>query len=165
MNPNVALSSTEALLNALAARFAASVAVSGTPSAGTPLAGLSVGSDLEPMQSRKLPWLSINLADVARRCVTADGQVENRARLTLTVSDAASHGHAAILLAHRWAAWIENVLLPEGERNGPALGGLAEGIDPEGVHVTAGGLGFSGFTVEARFQLRYSTVLGAPFAA
>jgi len=166
MNPTSQISQAEAVLNAVTARFAATVAGSGDPGAGTPLCGLSVGADLAQVRSRKLPWLVVELSDIARRRVTADGQVENESSLDLVVNDAASPSGQGMLLAYRWAAWLESILILDAERQGgPALDGTVDWIEPDGIHLEVGGIGFSGFTVRVRFRLRYSTALGSPFSS
>ena len=168
MNPTAQISRAETVLQAILDRFAANVAASGTPAIGTPLAGLSAGpeADLGRVQSRKLPWLTVTLTETARRQTTADGQIENRALLDLTLYDAAHGGKAGTLLAHRWAAWIESILIPAGERNSePPLNGLADALEPQETSIDSGGLGFSALTVRTRFRLTYSTDLGTPFTA
>ena len=166
MNPTSQTSQAEAIVNAVMARFVTTVATSGTPGAGTPLCGLSVGPDLSEVRSRKLPWLAVELSDLARRRATLDGQVENQAALDLTVTDAASHTGQGLLLAYRWSAWLESILILEAERQGgPALDATVDWIEPDGIHLDVGGIGFSGFTVRARFRLRYSTALGNPFTS
>jgi len=164
MNPTSQTSQAEAVLNAVLTRFAATVATGGSPGAGTPLCGVSVGPDFAQVRSRKLPWLIVELSDLARRRVTVDGQVETSAALDLTVNDGTAPEGEGLLLAYRWAAWLESILILEAERaGGPALGGIVDWIEPDGVHLDVGGIGFSGFTVRARFRLRYSTALGNPF--
>jgi len=166
MNPTSQTSQAEAILNAVMARFATTVAASGTPGAGTPLCGVSAGPDLSEVRSRKLPWLTVELSDIARRRVTADGQVENDLSLDLIVNDAASPSGQGLLLAYRWTAWLESILILDAERQGgPALDGTVDWIEPDGIHLDVGGLGFSGFTVRIRFHLRYSTALGNPFTS
>jgi len=166
MNPTSQTSQAEAVLNAVTTRFAATVALNGSPGAGTPLCGLSVGPDLSQIRSRKLPWLIVELSDLARRRVTADGQVETQAALDLTVNDAAVPEGEGLLLGYRWAAWLESILILEAERQGgPALDATVDWIEPDGIHLDVGGIGFSGFTVRARFRLRYSTALGNPFVS
>ncbi|MDE1170777.1 MAG: hypothetical protein PW734_06150 [Verrucomicrobium sp.] len=162
MNPTSQTSQAEAILAAVLDRFAAQVAPGGTPGPAAPLSGVSVGPYLGLVQGRKLPWLTVDLIGAARRRVTADdGQVETRATLDLTLADAAHGGHAALALAYRWAAWLESVLVPEGEA--VPLDGLVDWIEPDAVAVHAGGAGFADFSVQARFILRYRTPLGAPF--
>ena len=166
MNPTSQTSQAEAVLNAILTRFATTVAPSGSPGAGTPLCGVSTGPDLSQVRGRKLPWLIVALSDLQRRRVTVDGQVETEAALDLTVNDAASPETDALLLAYRWAAWLESILILEAERpGGPALDNTVDWIEPDGIHLDAGGIGFSGFTVRARFRLRYSTALGNPFTS
>ena len=166
MNPTSQTSQAEAILNAVLTRFAASVATGGTLGAGTPLCGVSAGPDLSQVRSRKVPWLIVELSDLKRRRVTVDGQVETETALDLTVNDAAAPEGDGLLLAYRWAAWLESILILEAERlGGPALGGTIDWIEPDGIHLDVGGIGFSGFTVRTRFRLRYSTALGNPFTA
>lgn len=166
MNPTSQTSQAEALLNAVAARFAAAVAPSGTLSVNTPLCGLSIGPDQSHLKSRKVPWLIIELSDLSRRRVTLDGQIENEAFLDLTVNDAAHPSDQGLLLGYRWAAWIESLTVLEAERQGgPALDHTVDWIEPESIHLDVGGIGFSGFTVRTRFRIRYSTPLGNPFTS
>ncbi len=166
MNPTSQTSQAEIVLTAVINRFAAYVAASGAPNTTAPLAGVGVGPYLGMVQGQKMPWLTIDLVAAARKRVTADGLVENRATLDLTLVDAAAGDQDALLLAYRWGAWLESILIPESEQNGDgALGGAVDWVEPVAVAVEAGGLGFSDFTVRTRFTLGYATALGAPFSS
>lgn len=167
MNPTTGTSRAEAVLAAVLARFAAQVAPSGSPGTNAPLAGVTFGPRLEA-RGRKAPWLTIDGATVARRLATADGQVENRLVLDLTLDDAAHGASSRLALGSRWAAWLESVLVPEAERPaGPHFGGLVDTIEPVEVAFDGldGALGFDLLSVRARFQLGYRTDLGNPFTA
>jgi hypothetical protein len=167
MNPTPTPSRAEAVLAAVLARFAAQVAPAGALTTNAPLAGVTVGPRLD-IRGRKLPWLTIDGASIVRRLATADGQVENRIALDLTLDDAAHGASSRLAVGSRWAAWIESILVPEAERPaGPHFGGWVDAIEPAEIAFDGddGGLGYDLLAIRARFQLIYRTDLGNPFTS